>query len=206
MGRIPVSTRDIVFEEGVGPVPVRIDRNPDGSLRRCVLTTAQAPERIEALADREAAAAMIGLPGAAIVAEPEVWSCGLPFLVVPLADVDALQAARLDLPRWSTLLAGRSSQKVYLLARSSEQQWRTRMFAPGQGVPEDPATGSAAAALAGWLARRIPGDGDRTWQILQGQEIGRPSTIELLYKQTGDIARRVRVGGSSVMVTRGTLL
>jgi len=206
LGRIPSSTRDIVFEERVGPVPVRIDRNADGSVRRGVLTTAQAPERIETLADSEAAAAMVGLPAAALVAAPEVWSCGLPFLVVPLVDVDALQTARLDLPRWSALLAGRSSQKVYLLARSGEQQWRTRMFAPGQGVPEDPATGSAAAALAGWLARRIAGDGDRSWQILQGQEIGRPSTIELLYKQTGDVARRVRVGGSSVMVARGTLL
>jgi trans-2,3-dihydro-3-hydroxyanthranilate isomerase len=206
LGRIPNSTRDIVFEEGVGPVPVRIDRDPDGSVRRCVLTTAQAPERIETLAEREAAAAMLGLPAAAIAADPEVWSCGLPFLVVPLADVDALQTARLDLPRWSALLAGRSSLQVYLIARSGEQQWRARMFAPGQGVPEDPATGSAAAALAGWLARRIPGDGDRSWQILQGVEMGRPSTIELLYKQTGDTARRVRVGGSSVLFARGTLV
>jgi len=205
LGRIPAQTRDIVFEEGVGPVPVRVDRNADGSIRRCVLTTAQSPERIETLDDRNAAAAMLGLPAAAVVADAEVWSCGLAFLVVPLVDVHALAAARLDLARWSTQLASRSTQKVYPIARSNESQWRARMFAPGQGVPEDPATGSAAAALAGWLARHIAGDGDRAWQILQGQEIGRPSTIELLYKQTGDVARRVRVGGAAVMFARGTL-
>lgn len=206
LGRIPSDSRDIVFEEGVGPVPVRVDRDAQGAVRRCTLTTAQAPERVEALDDEQrAAAAMLGLPEGAVISAPEVWSCGVPFLVVPLADVAALTAARLDLVRWRALLDGRSTQKVYLVARSGDTSWRVRMFAPGLGVPEDPATGSAAAALAGWLARGIAGDGDRSWQILQGEEVGRPSVIELNYKQTGDVARRVRIGGSAILVCRGTL-
>jgi trans-2,3-dihydro-3-hydroxyanthranilate isomerase len=206
LGRIPSGIRDIVFEEGVGPVPVRVDRDAQGAVRRCTLTTAQAPELVETLEDElRAAAAMLGLPEGAVIAAPEVWSCGVPFLVVPLADVASLTAARLDQVRWRALLDGRSTQKVYLVARSGDANWRVRMFAPSLGVSEDPATGSAAAALAGWLARCIAGDGDRSWQILQGEEVGRPSVIELSYKQTGDVARRVRIGGSTVLVSRGTL-
>jgi trans-2,3-dihydro-3-hydroxyanthranilate isomerase len=206
LGRIPSGIRDIVFEEGVGPVPVRVDRDAQGAVRRCTLTTAQGPELVETLEDElRAAAAMLGLPEGAVIAAPEVWSCGVPFLVVPLADVASLTAARLDQVRWRALLDGRSTQKVYLVARSGDANWRVRMFAPSLGVPEDPATGSAAAALAGWLARCIAGDGDRSWQILQGEEVGRPSVIELSYKQTGDVARRVRIGGSTVLVSRGTL-
>lgn len=206
LGRLPPDVRDIVFEESVGPVPVRVDRDAQRAVRRCTLTTAQAPDLVEALDDEQsAAAAMLGLPDGAVIAAPEVWSCGVPFLIVPLADVPALTAARLDPLRWRGLLDGRSTQKVYLVARSGDASWRVRMFAPSLGVPEDPATGSAAAALAGWLARRIAGDGDRSWQILQGEEVGRPSVIELSYKQTGDVARRVRIGGSAVLVARGTL-
>jgi trans-2,3-dihydro-3-hydroxyanthranilate isomerase len=206
LGRIPSGIRDIVFEEGVGPVPVRVDRDAQGAVRRCTLTTAQGPELVETLEDElRAAAAMLGLPEGAVIAAPEVWSCGVPFLVVPLADVASLTAARLDQVRWRALLDGRSTQKVYLVARSGDANWRVRMFAPSLGVSEDPATGSAAAALAGWLARCIAGDGDRSWQILQGEEVGRPSVIELSYKQTGDVARRVRIGGSTVLVSRGTL-
>ena len=80
----------------------------------------------------------------------------------------------------------------------------SRFFAPAVGVPEDPATGSAAAALAGWLARHFGADGPQHWQILQGGEIGRPSTIELDYEQTGSSATRVRVGGCAVMLAHGT--
>ncbi|HQR69532.1 MAG TPA: PhzF family phenazine biosynthesis protein [Burkholderiaceae bacterium] len=206
LGRIGPGVRDIVFEEGVGPVPVRVDRDPEGAVQRCTLTTAQAPELVETLEDEQGnAAAMLGLPESAVLSSPEVWSCGVPFLVVPLADVGALSAARLEPGRWRGLLEGRSTQKVYPVARSGDATWRVRMFAPSLGVAEDPATGSAAAAMAGWLARRIAGDGDRSWQIVQGEEVGRRSIIDLGYKQTGNIARRVRVGGRAVMVTRGTL-
>jgi len=205
LGRIPAQVRDIVFEEGVGPIPVRVDRDADGSIRRCVLTTAQAPNLVESLGDRRTIAEMLNLGESAVVADAEIWSCGVPFLVTPLADAGALASARLDIGRCHALLDGRKTQKVYPVARSGDAQWRVRMFAPGLGVPEDPATGSAAAALAGWLARRVPGDGDRSWQILQGQEIDRPSMIELQYEQTGTVARRVRVGGAAVMFARGTL-
>jgi trans-2,3-dihydro-3-hydroxyanthranilate isomerase len=205
LGRLGADVRDIVFEEGVGPVAVRIDRNATGTTEHCTLTVAQAPELVEAIDDCSTAAAMLGLKSGAVIAAPEVWSCGVPFLVVPLVDVGALATARLDPKHWHTLLDGRSTQKVYPVARLSDSAWRVRMFAPGLGVAEDPATGSAAAALAGWLARHAGRDGHQHWQILQGEEIGRPSVIALDFEQTDGVARQVRVGGRAVMVTRGTL-
>jgi trans-2,3-dihydro-3-hydroxyanthranilate isomerase len=205
LGRIDAEARDIVFDEAIGAVPVRLDRDAAGAVQRCTLTTAQPPELLETIDDVDGVAAMLGLPAGAVTGPPEVWSCGVPFLVVPLASGGALSLAQLDARRWRTLLEPRTTQKVYPVARIAEARWRVRMFAPGLGVAEDPATGSAAAALAGWLARTVTGDGDRSWQIEQGEAVGRPSLIELTYKQTGDVARRVRIGGRAIMVARGTL-
>jgi trans-2,3-dihydro-3-hydroxyanthranilate isomerase len=79
------------------------------------------------------------------------------------------------------------------------------MFAPGLGVPEDPATGSAAAALAGLLAWRL-GDGEHTVVIEQGYEMGRPSVIRLAFVvPAGEGLRSVSIGGDAVVVTEGTI-
>jgi trans-2,3-dihydro-3-hydroxyanthranilate isomerase len=82
-------------------------------------------------------------------------------------------------------------------------RWKTRMFAPGDGVPEDPATGSAAGPLGVHLARhgRIP-FGEQI-VISQGAEIGRPSTLYVTVDGSGDRIDRVECGGSAVVVARG---
>lgn len=198
--------REMVFEEGVGPVPVRVDRDAENRVSGCTLTAARLPERGPAPPDRDSIAAMLGLAGQDLAEPAEAWSCGLPFLVVPLVSVVALERARLDLERWRALLGSYITQKVYPIAQADASTWRARMFAPGSGVPEDPATGSAAAALAGWLAQRsVEESGRLKWEIRQGEEIGRPSRIFL----EADIDRRaptaVRVGGASVMVCDGRL-
>ena len=81
-----------------------------------------------------------------------------------------------------------------------------RVFVPGLSVPEDPATGSANAALAGFLAARTPRlDGTLRWVVAQGLEMGRPSRLELeADKRSGEITA-VRVGGSAVVVSSGAL-
>lgn len=196
---------EIVFEEGVGPVRVRVERN-GGRIVRCTFTTALAPQRVALVNQRARLAAMLGLPAAAVGERGEVWSCGVPFTVVPLATADMLAAARLDRTRWSRLLGEHEGQKVYPVARLDDATWRVRMFAPSLGVPEDPATGAAAAALAGWLAAHQPGaDGTRRWRILQGADIGRPSEIALEADVVDGTAVAVRVGGRCVMVGDGTL-
>ena len=80
------------------------------------------------------------------------------------------------------------------------------MYAPSIGVPEDPATGSAAVALGGYLAARDARfDGTLRWVIEQGFEMGRPSILEVeADKQAGKITA-ARVGGKTVMVCEGSM-
>lgn len=206
IGRIDAGVCRIVFEEGVGPVPVDIERGADGRPTRCTLSVAQEPQLCGRVADHTALAAMLGLPASAVAGDAEAWSCGVPFLVVPLARVEDLSAARLVDGQWQSLLRDCVTRKVYVVARSGATGWRARMFAPEVGVAEDPATGSAAAAFAGWLVQHASSaDGNQRWQILQGVEMGRPSELALSYTQSAGRALQVQVGGASVLVMRGTL-
>ena len=204
IGATPGAT-EIVFEEGVGPIRVRIERS-GGQVVRCTLTTAQAPAQLATVGQRARLAAMLGLEAGDVADRGEVWSCGVPFTVIPLASVEALQRARLDRDRWIRLLGEHEGKKVYPIARVDDTTWRVRMFAPSLGVAEDAATGAAAAALAGWLvADGAADDGTRRWRILQGDEVGRPSEITLEADVTDGKATAVRVGGRCVMVGTGTL-
>jgi trans-2,3-dihydro-3-hydroxyanthranilate isomerase len=82
-------------------------------------------------------------------------------------------------------------------------RFKTRMFGPGVGVPEDPATGSAAGPLAVHLARHGWSEYDRPIQIRQGEEIGRPSVIHARVDGSDERIRRVAVGGAAVVVAHG---
>jgi len=195
----------IVLEEGVGPVTVELERDASG-LRRCVFAAPRLPEAGPPAPPRDELAAMLGLNASQVLDSAQFWSCGVPFLVVPLSSVEALQRCKLDLTVWSGVLQRYESRKVYPVAHAATA-WRVRMFAPDAGVPEDPATGSAAAAFAGWLAHYAP-EATRwsEYTLLQGEEIGRPSRIDLRIDRDGDRVTAVRVGGASVMVSQGTLL
>jgi trans-2,3-dihydro-3-hydroxyanthranilate isomerase len=196
---------ELVFEQGLGPVKVAIERDR-GRIVRCTLTAPRAPEQNAAAPSARALAAMLGLEPADLAGPAEGWSCGVPFLIVPLVSTDALQRARLSLDRWTRLLSTRQVSKIYPVARVDESTWRVRMFAPSIGIGEDAATGSAAAAFAGWLARRAqPASGFHRWTIRQGAEMGRPSTIHLDAEVSEGHAVSVRVGGASVMVADGVL-
>src|SRR6201999_2487979 len=95
---------------------------------------------------------------------------------------------------------------AYMVCAGEQGGFRTRMFAPKQGVPEDPATGSAAAAFAGYLASHgAHKDGDHLVGIEQGYEMGRPSLIELPIKMGGGKLIGASIGGSAVVVIEGTI-
>jgi trans-2,3-dihydro-3-hydroxyanthranilate isomerase len=83
------------------------------------------------------------------------------------------------------------------------RRWKTRAFAPGAGVPEDPATGSAAGPLACHLARHGRISFGEEIEIRQGAEIDRPSVLFARADGTRDRIERVEVGGSAVTVARG---
>jgi trans-2,3-dihydro-3-hydroxyanthranilate isomerase len=81
-----------------------------------------------------------------------------------------------------------------------------RVFVPGLSVPEDPATGSAVAALGGYLSERASeGEGTLSWRIEQGFEMGRPSLIELEVDKRAGAVTAIRVGGRSVLVSEGMM-
>jgi trans-2,3-dihydro-3-hydroxyanthranilate isomerase len=205
IGVIPRNVSNIVFEEGVGPVPVRIERDGD-RVTTCTLTAARLPEQGPPAPPREGLAQMLRLADADVLDGAECWSCGVPYLVVPLAKIDALAGCALDLPVWREVLGGYTTQKVYPVARAGEGEWRVRMFAPSVGVPEDPATGSAAASFAGWLCKRNAlSEGTLRFTLRQGFEVGRPSELRLEIDRAAGATTAVRVGGASVMVSEGML-
>jgi len=206
IGSIAADVSEIVFEEGVGPVPVSIFRDA-GRVTRCRLTAAQLPEQGPSAPPAPALAKMLSLAEDEVLAGAACWSCGVPFLVVPVASLDALARCALDLPLWRELLAAYPTQKVYPVARIDDLHWRVRMFAPGLGVAEDPATGSAAASFAGWLSAQMPQprDGTLSVRLEQGIEMSRPSELAVEIDRRGGAITAVRVGGAAVMVAEGTL-
>lgn len=212
----------LVLEEQVGPVPVTV-RCVDGRPVTAELTAAAPPRETRVIWNDETTGALVslppeamGIPGPRVGADPArlpggrlgpaFASMGLAFLVVPVRDVMAARTASLNSSVWGRLLNRDSdSRMVYVVAPGEgEVDFHVRMFAPHIGVPEDPATGSAAAALGAYLGSRLP-DGEHRWRLAQGVEMGRPSSLELSVDIEGGKARTVRVGGASVLMARGVL-
>lgn len=194
-----------VLEENVGPVPVRVRREA-GRAPYGELTTAVLPVRgTDALPSNAVIAAMLGLQEADIGPVAAV-SCGVPYLLVPLHTPERLAGIDLNLSIWREHLHGAWAHHLYVTAQGYEGEIRARMFAPGSGVVEDPATGSAAVALAGRLALESSlVDGTVRAVIHQGLEIGRPSVLLIEADRAAGAVTAVRVGGHSVAVLAGTL-
>jgi trans-2,3-dihydro-3-hydroxyanthranilate isomerase len=213
IGAIPLTgdTTRIVLEEGVGPVPVTI-RTRDGVPHFAQLTAAKLPEVGPPAPSNEKLAAMLSLATTDVLdgeMAPQSVSCGTPFLFVPLVDRGAVARARVKLDLFDAALDGYVTNMVFLFAMDGEQtgsQARARMFAPGIGVAEDPATGSAAVALGGYLAARDPRlDGTLRWVVEQGFEMGRPSILEVEADKKAGKVTAARVGGSTVLMCEGTM-
>lgn len=202
----------IVLEEGVGPVPVTI-RGSNGVPEFAQLTAAMLPEVGPPPPSSTTLAAMLSL-GADDLAggemPPEAVSCGTPFLFVPLRNRDAVRRARVKVDFLESALGGYLTDKVMVFAMDAEQPGhhvRARMFAPSIGVPEDPATGSACVALAGYLAaRNSRRDGTLQWIVEQGFEMGRPSLLEIEADKRDGTTTAARVGGRTVLVCEGEML
>jgi trans-2,3-dihydro-3-hydroxyanthranilate isomerase len=202
----------VVFEEGVGPVDVTI-RSQGGRPVFAQLSVAKLPEAGPPPPERDALAAMLSLKTGDLLDgswAPQGMTCGLPFLYVPLRDRDAVARAKPKTDLLAQTLGDYWTQMVFVFAMGGERPGtdvRARMFAPTIDVPEDPATGSACAALGGYLAARDPltRDGTRTWIVEQGFEMGRPSILELEVEREAGRITAVRVGGKSVMVCEGTI-
>ena len=211
--RMPETTLQLVFEEKAGLVPVRILRDPAGIVCGAELT---APEPLSTgrAFTPEIAAAFAGLDGDDIdtrLHEPVIASIGLPFLVVALKTRAALAKARPARDVFEKYLPKAESDAIYLYTRELAAEdgavdVTARMFAPWDGVAEDPATGSATGAAAAlMLTRERRSDGPIRLAFAQGVDMGRPSRLDVEIDMHEGRAERVRVGGRCVPVMRGEL-
>lgn len=184
----------------VGRIPV--DREGD------LLWMRQPEPRFGATVPADVAAALVGLAPEDMDtrAPAQTVSTGVPFLIVPVARLEAARRARLDLARLRA--AGVGAEAVLLVCpetESKDARWHARSFTEAFGIPEDPATGGAAGPFAAWLLHhRLHGEGPVDLAIEQGIEVGRPSKLHLRARRTDKI--EVRVGGRVVPVAEGVLL
>jgi trans-2,3-dihydro-3-hydroxyanthranilate isomerase len=166
----------------------------------------QLPTEVGPAADDAAIAAALTLAPQDIgEGRPARWSAGIPLTFVPVASLAAMARCRPDLAKFDAAFG--ASAAVYVFCNEtveSGHHFHARMFAPGMGVPEDPATGSAAAAFTGLLARRLS-DGTHALTIEQGYEMGRPSLIRLTAEVAAGRLVSASVGGNAVLVTEGTI-
>lgn len=197
----------IVLEEGVGPVPVTIT-SVNGRPSFAQLTAAKPPEFNDSVPTAESLAAMLTVSRNDLdigTFPVQSVSVGYPFLYVAVKNRDVLKRIRVN----TQVMEELNLKEVYVFTQDAEHpiaHFRSRMFAPLLGIPEDPATGSAAASFAGYLARRDPlRTGMLKWTIEQGIEMGRPSKLFIeAEKREGEIMA-IRVGGNVVLMSAGTL-
>lgn len=199
----------VVLEEGIGPVRCGVELSGSAS-GRAVFDVPKLAEETGTAPDKENLAAALSLEPHEIGFEnhlPSVFDAGLPFLFVPVYNRDAIGRARPDLSSWPE--SGAPMATMFLYCRDTEgvgRQFHARMFAPTAGIPEDPATGSAVAALAGVVRKFDPlSPGTHYLTIEQGFEMGRPSLISLEIDIEGTALHAVRIGGNAVVVAEGTL-
>jgi trans-2,3-dihydro-3-hydroxyanthranilate isomerase len=205
------SPQSFVLEEKIGPIRCVVD--PAGKDRgRATFDLPRLPERIGDTGEASAVAASLGLTLDDLGCdefEPGRWSAGVEFSMIPVRGLDAIGRARCDLGRWEKAFGAAGPRTVYLYCRETTEPghaFHARMFAPLLGIPEDPATGSAAAAFAGVIAHY--GDlagGKHTFAIEQGYEMGRPSVIHLTMTQSQGIVTAAAIGGDAVVVSTGVI-
>ena len=189
-----LDTSALTLQTGAGPIPVELERNRGQIVFGRMEQPVPVPEPYE---DTDALLAALGVPRPRSGLPVEAYRNGPRHVYVELASEAEVAGLRPDqralghLPIAVSTFAGQGPA------------WKTRVFTPFHGVPEDPATGSAAGPLAVHLARhgRI-GFGDEI-EIRQGEEIGRPSRLYARADGSAAGVKRVLVSGSAVIVARG---
>jgi trans-2,3-dihydro-3-hydroxyanthranilate isomerase len=195
---------DLVLEEGLGAVRCTVE-SVDSAGGAARFAIPKLPYEVGPAADTAAIAAALSLDPSDIEGRPARGSAGIPFTFVAIRSLGAMARCRPDAAKFDAAFPDGAAYVFCSETAEPGHHFHARMFAPGMGVAEDPATGSAAAAFAGLLASRL-GDGEHTVAIEQGYEMGRPSVIRLAFVvPVGRGLRSVSVGGDAVVVTEGTI-
>ena len=202
---------EIRLEEVAGLVPVKVSRV--GSAPRAMFTAPVVPFTVDLpLPSIEDAARALALTPAEIGFEGHglgLHQGGPRCFYVPVKTRAALAGSRVIEPHWSTMIKGLGVDMAYLYTRGGDDpktSFRSRMYAPTAGIPEDPATGSATAILAQQLLKAEKlADGTHRWEIEQGYEMGRPSDLHLEADVSGGKLTAARVAGQAVRLMEGVL-
>ena len=196
----------VVLEEAAGPVTCSV-RHRQGQGPRANFVLPELPVAVErslAIAD---VAAAIGLEPGEVGFDrhvPTAFSAGVPLSFVPVASAEAMARAQVR-PAFKAVIG----PAAFLYSRAVVHRgssFHARVFAPGYGIAEDPATGAAVAAFAGVVMQfEDLGDGEHEFVIEQGFAIGRPSFIMLSLEITRGALVSATIGGAAVLVTQGIL-
>lgn len=204
-------TASFVIAEKVGPVPCDV-RMHDADSGFAEFGLPQLPQPAGDLPDAAILAAGLGLDSADIDTQafpPSRWSAGVPFAMVAVRSLDAAGRARPNGEAFTKAFGVGGPAKAYVVCEAAAEaghQLHVRMFAPGLGITEDPATGSALASFAGlYVAHKRPADGVHKLAVEQGYEMGRASVLHLTLDVAGGRLRGASIGGDAVVVTEGVI-
>ena len=207
----PVDAQMFGLEEEIGIVPCVVEtRGPDRGYARFRLP--RLPEAVEGAPDPTSIAWALGLDPAKIGFDlhvPSRHAAGNTFTFVPVRDLESVEKA-FPAPDAFTRVFGADGPGIYVYTRETAvlgRHFHARMFgSPAIGVREDPATGSAVASFTGVLMQCEPlGEGEHSFVIEQGYEMGRPSEIDLqIVIREGALASG-EIGGSAVVVSEGEI-
>jgi trans-2,3-dihydro-3-hydroxyanthranilate isomerase len=201
----------IVLEEGIGVVRVGACIKSDAPAF-AEFAAPKMPAEAGALAEVDLLAAGLGLQPSEIGFEnhkPWSFASGNAFAFVPISSLEAITRARVNGAHWERAFEEQGVLGAYLYTRQCEHRtssFHARMFAPGAGIPEDPATGSAAVCLAGVIQHfdRLP-SGSHRRVIEQGYEMGRPSHLAVTMVIENGNLETIRIGGAVTRVSQGTI-
>lgn len=212
-GVIAPGREKVVLGQGAGPVPVALTWKHD-DLTFAWMSQSK-PAFDEPIGDREAVAAALSISPAAITGTSrpvQVVSCGVPFLFVPLTARRAVDNASVNREALETMFQSTKASAHGVFVFSSEPGGDrataySRMFAPGLGVVEDPATGIASGPLGCYLVQHkiVPPENAGSMLSLQGVKMGRPSHVHISIGMENGNINSVRVGGEAVLAGEGTL-
>ena len=204
----------VVLEEQVGIVRCGVKLSPNATAYAEFDVPRLSEPLVEKLGSKGAIADALSLRPADIGFEnhvPSVWTCGSPFVYVPVAGLEAIRRAAAVPALWDVAFGSMAKTGVgaYLYTRETlfrENTFHARMFAPASGITEDPATGAAVAAFAGLVNHfdDLP-NGEHTYRIEQGFEMGRPSLIDLEVEVESGKLTASRIGGHAVRIAEGAI-
>lgn len=200
--------KEATLQLKIGPIKVEIERNSAGE-PQFVWMTHNAPEFGPIRADRERVAAALGVTTADLREDVPVQrvSTGVPFIFIPLRSLEAIGRCKVNQPALAALFEGEhESAAAYLFTMetsASHVHIHARMFAPHIfDIPEDPATGSAAAPMGAYAVHYglLP---EGRFLIEQGVEMGRPSQIHVIARRDGETFTELKIGGQTTIVGEG---